>query len=541
MKKINLWKHLTAVLLCLMLFVQPMTVLAEAPDSAKGEVVLEDVVKTGQCSFVTPGYEGISDSAGNSHGSEETVPAAGAAETRAGAVFTSEADCVKYLRSELVKRNRTVSFSMKNMYIGDLYAWSLKMYNMVMNDNGKTKVYEGDYLRWNTLRVDTRYSYNNYQGWYDFTWYMQYCSTAAQETYVNKKIPSIVSSLKLDGKSDYEKVKACYDYVTKNVTYDYLGLYLGTPDCHSCYNAIRYKKAVCQGYATFMYRLMRQCKIPCRIIAGNGNGEAHGWNIVKLGNYYYNLDSTWDAGQSRYNYFLKNMSEFKGHARYAEYTTAAFYKTYPMAAKSYVPSAAKPGTPKLGIAKGVDYNKIKISWEKVPGASGYYIYRKTAGSSWSKIGKAGSTAITYTDGKVSFGKTYTYTVRAYETISGKTVLSNYNTTGISGKTTSLGKTSKLHSIIYPGDKAALVWKKVNGAHGYEIWRKSDLETKYIYLGELKYTDRLDIPELDFDYGCTNTGVKLGREYIYGVRAYRVYGGKRYYGKTVYSTPVVIEK
>ena len=70
---------------------------------------------------------------------------------------------------------------------------------------------------------------------------------------------------------------------------------------------------------------------------------------------------------------------------------------------------------------------MQISWNKVSGASGYYIYRKTGSSKWQKIGttKKGS-AISYNDGSAIGGLTYSYTVRAYK---GST-LSGYNGTGI---------------------------------------------------------------------------------------------------------------
>lgn len=70
---------------------------------------------------------------------------------------------------------------------------------------------------------------------------------------------------------------------------------------------------------------------------------------------------------------------------------------------------------------------MQISWNKVSGASGYYIYRKTGSSKWQKIGTTKKeSAISYNDGSAIGGLTYRYTVRAYK---GST-LSGYNGTGI---------------------------------------------------------------------------------------------------------------
>jgi hypothetical protein len=90
--------------------------------------------------------------------------------------------------------------------------------------------------------------------------------------------------------------------------------------------------------------------------------------------------------------------------------------------KSYTICLATPS-----LSKAANSNSgVKVSWKKVTGAKGYYIYRKTTGSKWKKIGtvKSGS-KVAYTDKKAVKGKTYRYTVKAYN---GKSV-SEYDTNG----------------------------------------------------------------------------------------------------------------
>lgn len=70
---------------------------------------------------------------------------------------------------------------------------------------------------------------------------------------------------------------------------------------------------------------------------------------------------------------------------------------------------------------------ITVSWKAVGGAQGYNVYRKTANSNWSFIGR--STTTSYVDKTAKKGTTYTYTVRAYY----GSILSSYNTKGISCK------------------------------------------------------------------------------------------------------------
>ena len=123
-------------------------------------------------------------------------------------------------------------------------------------------------------------------------------------------VSNLLKSLNVSGKSDYQKVGAVYDYICDNVTYDYDNL---EDDSYTlkftAYAALKNKTAVCQGYALLFYRLMLELGIDARVIAGDGGGP-HGWNIVKLGNVYYNADTTWDAGVDEYQFFLKNTENF---------------------------------------------------------------------------------------------------------------------------------------------------------------------------------------------------------------------------------------
>ena len=73
---------------------------------------------------------------------------------------------------------------------------------------------------------------------------------------------------------------------------------------------------------------------------------------------------------------------------------------------------------------------VTLKWDKVTGAGGYIVYRKTGNGSWQRmtVVKGGST-VSYLDKTVKKGVTYTYTVKAYY---GKTT-SYYNTKGLTIK------------------------------------------------------------------------------------------------------------
>lgn len=104
-----------------------------------------------------------------------------------------------------------------------------------------------------------------------------------------------------------------------------------------------------------------------------------------------------------------------------------------------VKPATKPGkvtvkTPVLRKAKRLSKKKAVISWKKVNGANGYVVYRKTNKGKWKVVKKITKGNITsFTDKKLSKGKKYTYTVRAYRTVGGKNIYSGYNKKGLTIK------------------------------------------------------------------------------------------------------------
>lgn len=207
---------------------------------------------------------------------------------------------------------------------------------------------EGDYLRWvwKSCQGSAGYTYSDGVYYYDITYNMTYYTTASQEAVVTERVELLLDELNLDGKRDYEKLCAVYDWMCDNIVYDYDNL---NDESYvlkfSAYAALVNKTAVCQGYAVLLYRLMLELGIDCRVIAGTGNGGDHAWNIVELDGLYYNLDSTWDASYAQldldYAYFLKCDDLFDDHVRNAEYSTEAFYTAYPMGSADYVPPAVK--------------------------------------------------------------------------------------------------------------------------------------------------------------------------------------------------------
>ena len=193
---------------------------------------------------------------------------------------------------------------------------------------------QGDYLR---------YSWQSYGGgasgivldnvyYYDITFNFNYFTTKEQEAELTTAINNLISSFQFDeNTSNKKKIDTIHSYITSNITYDYDNLNREDYYLHyTAYAALVQKKAVCEGYAVLFYRLAETCGVDARVITGYAthNNEAHAWNIVKLGNSYYYLDSTWDAGVSEYGYYLKGSTDFLGHTNDPKFETNQFKTKY---------------------------------------------------------------------------------------------------------------------------------------------------------------------------------------------------------------------
>jgi hypothetical protein len=209
-----------------------------------------------------------------------------------------------------------------------------ELYQKVIAIDDKSIAKDGDYLAYSMRGWEavTRTGWNSTT----LNFAPSYKTTLEEEDTVDSKVKSVLKGLKLEGASDYKKVKAIHDYIIKRVSYD------TTLVKTSAYDAMINKSTVCEGYSMLAYRLFTEAGLKSRIISGTGNGGAHAWNIVKVKDKWYNIDLTWDDPISSdgkpmltYDYFLKSTKDFTGHKRDAEYKTDEFVKSYPISKTSY--------------------------------------------------------------------------------------------------------------------------------------------------------------------------------------------------------------
>ena len=232
----------------------------------------------------------------------------------------------------------------------------------------------------------------------------------AEKYYIYRKIPgnpwskigeskstSYTDNTKLKAGTEYRYTVRAYNgsersyYVTSGISL----VYLDTPKLKSAENAsggIKVTWGSVKGAK--QYRVYRKAS------------GASSWTSVKL----VSGTSYTDGGN------LKSGSKYLYTVRAVSGSSSSYFDTKGI-------TVTKLSVPVLKSATKAS-SGIKIAWNKVGGAEGYYVYRKTSGSHWKMIQKTTSTS--YTDKGASSSVAYIYTVRAYK----GSERSWYNTSGI---------------------------------------------------------------------------------------------------------------
>lgn len=140
-----------------------------------------------------------------------------------------------------------------------------------------------------------------------------------------KAIQSLTLSLTRTAKTDTEKAKAIYDWITDNIAYDTASFFSGNISYTGDISEITYqtRKSVCQGYSELFKRMCDFADLECVVISGFAKGYGytpgdkiggqsnHAWNAVKIDGQWQLLDSTWGAGHiNNPNKFIKKYNGY---------------------------------------------------------------------------------------------------------------------------------------------------------------------------------------------------------------------------------------
>ena len=421
--------------------------------------------------------------------------------------YLSEMAAVEEVRRQMLTRAETIPLSLKLPSGSDIQGTLARIWDSAL-EHTRSNGTGGDYLRWQGGRYFyyPGFSYRDNGSYITFTMYFQtnWFTTAQQEATLSSYIKgTLLPQLALDGKSTYQKVQAIYDWITRNVRYDYANLgndsYLLQ---YTAYAAVINRTAVCNGYASLFYRLANDAGIDCRFITGTAGGY-HAWNIVRMDNgKYYCLDATWDEGQTNYRYFLKGTTEFgQDHTVITDENNTYFWNQYPVSATDFDPNAPLPPAAPTVTMTYSDSGKPKLTWNAVSGATSYRVFRsESRGTGYSLLGT--TTATSYTNTGAAVGKTYYYRVKAANSV-GTSGYSNI----VSGKAKAAAPAAPSVTIGNSSTgKPRLTWKAVSGAVSYRIYRSESRGTGYSLLGTTSSTSYV------------NTGAAAGKTYYYRVKA-----------------------
>lgn len=161
----------------------------------------------------------------------------------------------------------------------------------------------------------------------------------------------------------------------------------------------------------------------------------------------------------------------------------------------------------------------KLSWNTVPGAAKYWIYRSTDGKTFKYYDSTKSTS--YTNNSTNIGTTYYYKIKAVDSSGTTTDYSAVKSIKCTTAAPSL-------SISRVNGKPKLSWKAVSGATKYWIYRSTDGKNFKYYDSTTKTS-------------YTNSGAASGTKYYYKVKAVATVNGKSVassysYAKSLVCTP-----
>jgi hypothetical protein len=169
------------------------------------------------------------------------------------------------------------------------------------------------------------------------------------------------------------------------------------------------------------------------------------------------------------------------------------------------------------IVTAMPSGRLKVTWNKVSGVSGYRIFYSSASGTQKQTILSSSKKSTYITG-LTRGVVYTVGLQSFITANGQ---NGYSSASVQQIATSTAKPTITSAKSTGKGKIKITWKKVSNATAYMVYRKTAGSSKWTRVKTTKSTS------------FTNTGLKSGKKYTYKVISYKQSGVKRSFSK--YST------
>ncbi len=173
-------------------------------------------------------------------------------------------------------------------------------------------------------------------------------------------------------------------------------------------------------------------------------------------------------------------------------------------------------------ASAISASEISLSWtDNATGEDGYKIERMQGGGSFSQVTTTAVNTTSYTDSGLRDGTSYTYRVRAYNTIPADSVYSNEATA-----ITPLKAPTNLTATAVSTSQINLSWADNSQAEdGYRIERKVVGGADFVQIAEVGANVTT----------YSNTSLNASTTYIYRVRAFNAVAGNSGYSNVADST------
>lgn len=164
------------------------------------------------------------------------------------------------------------------------------------------------------------YSSNDKNSWTFSFSYNSYADNYEKNLVRYREMIKEIASQVDETYTDYDKALWLHDYMIDNFSYDY------NYSSYSSLSMLDNKKGICSSYALLYKDLLEEVGIKNEIVIGKTEGGygptyklgLHCWNIVKIGRFWYHIDTTWDDTlEGRYTYFMVSDSYMKKHYHYS--------------------------------------------------------------------------------------------------------------------------------------------------------------------------------------------------------------------------------
>ena len=128
------------------------------------------------------------------------------------------------------------------------------------------------------------------------TWIADTTLEATRKSNPYQYVQDIIKKIKAETSDKYMQVKLIHDLLARLLPYDVVGVNQSPMPPQDYWTTLSTGICVCQGYALTFNKFCEMMDIDCDYVFGNGRGETHAWDIVKIDNKCYLVDCTWDAG-----------------------------------------------------------------------------------------------------------------------------------------------------------------------------------------------------------------------------------------------------